>query len=144
MNFLSYPPTLKRSVLSLVLFLQWFLVVATLLPLSALAQEAQQATGQAGSRLMSELSMFAVLFLIFYLLVLRPQHTKLKQQNAMLAALKKGDTVVTSAGVWGRVAGVEEDYILLEIANNVRVKIERSHIAKIKESTKKDEESKAA
>lgn len=107
------------------------------------AQSAQPSTG-GGDRLMAELSMFAMLFLIFYLLVMRPQQRKLKAQQDLLSNLKKGDNVITSAGIIGRVAGVESDHVVLEVAPNVRVKVETAHIAKRKEAPKKDEEAKAA
>jgi preprotein translocase subunit YajC len=79
------------------------------------------------------LPMFAMVFLIFYLLVFKPQQKKLRDHQILMEALKKGDTVITSSGIIGRVAGVEKDYILVEIANNTRVKFERSHIVKKEE-----------
>ncbi len=88
------------------------------------------------------LPMFVVVFLIFYFLVMRPQAQKLKTQNDMLAALKRGDHVVTSSGMMAKVAGVEKDYVLLEVANNVRIKFEPGHIAKRLE--KQDAEKSAA
>ena len=86
-----------------------------------------------GEALMRTLPMLGIVFLIFYFLVFRPQQKKLNAQAELLGGLKKGDSVVTSSGIIGRVAGVEKDHILLEIANNVRVKFERSHIVKREE-----------
>lgn len=76
------------------------------------------------------LPMFIVVFLIFYFLVMRPQAQKLRTQNDMLNALKRGDQVLTTSGMFAKVAGVEKDYILLEVANNVRIKFDKAHIAK--------------
>ena len=83
--------------------------------------------------------MLGLVFLIFYFLVFSPQQKKLKAQAALLAGLKKGDAVVTSSGIMGRVAGVEKEYILLEIANNVRVKFEPSHVVRREEQAQKKE-----
>ena len=74
--------------------------------------------------------MLLIVFMVFHFMVLRPQSNKLRQQEQLLNALKKGDAVITSSGLHGRVAGMEKEYILLEVANNVRVKIEKSHITK--------------
>ena len=76
------------------------------------------------------LPMFAIVFLIFYFLVLKPQQDKVKNQQALLGALKRGDVVVTSSGIIARVISVEADHVLLDISTNVKIKLERSHIAK--------------
>lgn len=74
--------------------------------------------------------MFVVVFFIFYFLVMKPQQSKLKAHQALLSSMKRGDEVVTTSGLIGRVAGNEKDYILLEIAQNVRVKVEAAHVVK--------------
>jgi preprotein translocase subunit YajC len=72
------------------------------------------------------------IFLIFYLLVFRPQQKRQKEHEAMLAALVKGDRVVTAGGLHGVVAGAEKDVLTLEVAvlkgERVRVKVDRSRI----------------
>lgn len=83
-----------------------------------------------GELLSRMLPMFAIVFLIFYFLVMRPQQDKLKAQRQLLNSLKRGDQVITSSGVFGKIAGVEKDFILLEVANNVKIKLELSHISK--------------
>jgi len=88
--------------------------------------------------------MFIIVGAIFWFLVLKPQQDKLKAQQNLLSALKKGDAVVTSSGIIGRVAAVEKDHILVEIANNVRVKFEPSHIARKPEKETKETTEKAA
>lgn len=85
--------------------------------------------------------MFAIVFCMFYFLVARPQQAKLKAHDQMLANLKKGDNVVTTGGIMGRVVGVEKDHILLEIASNVRVKVDRSAITRLEQ---KDSQVKSA
>ena len=85
--------------------------------------------------------LIAVCYGIFYFLVLKPEQTKAREQKALLDNLKRGETVLTSSGIFGRVSGIEKDYILLEIAANVKVKIDKSHILS-KEEIKKEESSK--
>jgi preprotein translocase subunit YajC len=63
-------------------------------------------------------------------MVLRPQQLKEKAQDDLLKGLKKGEGVVTSAGIFGKVAGVEEAAILLEVAPNVRVRVEKTSIVR--------------
>lgn len=73
-----------------------------------------------------------VVFAIFYLLMIRPQQKQQKKLRAMLESLKKGDEVITRGGVHGRIYGIAENLITLEIADNVRIKINREFIAIIK------------
>lgn len=89
----------------------------------------QPASGNGGgAQLMSTIIMFAAIFLIFYFMIIRPQQKRAKERDKMLAALEKGDKVVTSGGIHGTIAGIEEKSVLLQIADNVKVKVERSAI----------------
>jgi preprotein translocase subunit YajC len=76
---------------------------------------------------------FVPLFLIFgvfYFLIIRPQQKRIDAQNALLKTLKKGDKVVTGGGIIGTIFKVEDDdYVIVEIAENVRVKVQRSTIS---------------
>lgn len=74
--------------------------------------------------------MFILVFLIFYFMVMKPQQQKMKEHSALLSGLKAGDMVVTSGGIIGRVSRSESDYVLLEVANNVKIKVEPSHVLK--------------
>lgn len=74
---------------------------------------------------------FALMFAVFYFLVLRPQKKKMDQQQTMLGALKHGDEVVTNSGLLGKVTGITEKVVTLEIADNVRVKMLKSQIAQV-------------
>lgn len=74
--------------------------------------------------------MFLMVFLIFYFLVLRPQQRRLNEHQKLLDSLKRGDTVVTSGGLFGRVASIEKESVLIEIASGVKVKVERAHVVK--------------
>jgi preprotein translocase subunit YajC len=81
--------------------------------------------------LVQMLPMLAVCYLIFYFMVIRPQEAKNKQLKSLMDSLKRGDSVVTTSGMIGRVAGIESDHIVLEIAPNTKVKFLRSCIARL-------------
>lgn len=68
------------------------------------------------------------IFAIFYFVVIGPANRQRKKTEEMLAALKKGDRVVTSGGIFGSVHAVENDVVQLKIAENVRIRVARSAI----------------
>jgi len=70
-----------------------------------------------------------LMFAIFYFLLIRPQQKKQKEQRAMIGSLKKGDQVITTGGLYGRITGVTDTTITVEIAEKVRVKLNRSNVA---------------
>ncbi|MBI5442151.1 MAG: preprotein translocase subunit YajC [Deltaproteobacteria bacterium] len=74
------------------------------------------------------------MFAIFYFLLIRPQQKRAKEHKAMLNALKRGDEVVTQGGIHGRVTGITEDVVNLEIAPEVKIRVQRSAISAIKKS----------
>jgi preprotein translocase subunit YajC len=85
----------------------------------------------------------AMVVAVMYFLVFRPQNKKAQEQAKMLSALKRNDEVVTTGGIIGRINEVGDKVITLEVAPNVRVRVERSQIASIsthgKTPTKKDD-----
>jgi preprotein translocase subunit YajC len=70
-----------------------------------------------------------IMFAIFYFLLIRPQQKKAKDHKAMIAAVKKGDRVVSSGGLHGVVTGATDEVVTMEIAPKVRVKVSRGSIA---------------
>jgi preprotein translocase subunit YajC len=72
-----------------------------------------------------------LMFAIFYFLLIRPQQKRSKEHRGMLANLKKDDRIVTSGGLHGRVTGLDETTLTVEIADKVRVKISRGNVAAI-------------
>lgn len=74
------------------------------------------------------LIMLAVLFGAFYFILIRPQAKRAKEHKAMIAALGKGDEVVTAGGVLGRISGLGEAYVTVEIADGVEVKVQRQAV----------------
>jgi len=83
--------------------------------------------------------MLAVCYLIFFFMVVRPQEARKKNQRALIDTLKRGEHVVTSGGLIGRVAGQEQDLVVLEVANNVKIKVEATHVVKRLGSEQKSE-----
>jgi preprotein translocase subunit YajC len=75
--------------------------------------------------------MFIIMIGIFYFLLIRPQQKKAKEHRALLEALKKGDSVVTAGGVFGKVTSLDENIVTLEIATGVNIKIKKGHIAEV-------------
>jgi preprotein translocase subunit YajC len=82
--------------------------------------------------------MMAVIFLIFYFLLIRPQQKKQKELKAMIDNMKHGDTVITTGGIYGKVTGLTENIVTLEIAEKVRVKVLRSHIGAMAEKVERE------
>ena len=65
---------------------------------------------------------------IFYFLLIRPQQKRQKEQKQMLANLQKGDTIFTAGGLRGKITGLDENVLTIEIADRVRVKVNRSAV----------------
>jgi preprotein translocase subunit YajC len=87
--------------------------------------------GQGGGSMISTMIMFGAIFLIFYFMIIRPQSKRAKEREKMLSAIDKGDKVVTSGGLHGIVDTVEEKTILIKVADNVKLKFEKSAITTI-------------
>ncbi|HTO70410.1 MAG TPA: preprotein translocase subunit YajC [Myxococcota bacterium] len=77
----------------------------------------------------SPLFFIAAMFLLMWALLIRPQQRRDKEQKAMLAQIERGDAIVMTSGLHGRVTGVADDVLTVEIAPNVRVKVSRSAVA---------------
>ena len=71
------------------------------------------------------------MFVIFYFLLIRPQQKKAKEHAARVAAIQRGDSVVTSGGILAKVTGVTDENITVEIADNVRVKLKKDAVISI-------------
>lgn len=94
---------------------------------------AQPSNGGAG--VMSNLVIFALIILIFYFMIIRPQQRRAKERQMMLSNLKRGDRVITSGGIYGTIVGLEENTVTLQIADNVKIKVERGAIASVLSET---------
>jgi preprotein translocase subunit YajC len=74
-----------------------------------------------------------LLFGIFYFLIIRPQQQRMKAHQAMVSAVKRGDTVVTAGGLIGKVAKVKDDgEVMVEIADNVQVRVLKSTLTEVR------------
>ena len=82
---------------------------------------------------------FFLIFVIFYLLLIRPQAKRQKEHQKMLTALKKGDEVLTQGGLYGVVVGTRDDVIVLKIAENTKVEVAKQAITALKGSSKDGE-----
>ena len=81
---------------------------------------------------------FILMFAVLYFLVLRPQQKKMKEQQSMLSSLKHGDEVVTTSGLLGKVTGITDKVVTLEVADDVRVKMMKSQVTQVVKGSLKD------
>ena len=84
-----------------------------------------------GGSLISTLIMFGAIFAIFYFMIIRPQQKRAKEREKLLSNIEKGDKVVTSGGVHATIVGIEDKTVLIEIAPNVKIKVDRSAIGSV-------------
>ena len=90
------------------------------------------AAGQGGGGSpMSLIFMIIAIFAVMYFLMIRPQQRQKKQQQSMISTLSKGDKVVTAGGIHATVAGVKDNTIIVKIAENVKVELNRSSISQV-------------
>lgn len=90
-----------------------------------------QASGQpAGGSLIGGLLPFILIFAIMYFLILRPQAKKQRDQRKMIESLDKGDQIVTIGGIYGQIISVKEGTLVVKIADNVKIEILRSAVAR--------------
>lgn len=76
----------------------------------------------------SSLLVLVLIFVVFYFFMIRPQNKKQKEIQKARAALKTGDRVVTSGGIYGKVREVKDDSFIIEISDNVRIRVEKSAV----------------
>jgi preprotein translocase subunit YajC len=98
--------------------------------------------GAAGGNWMSFL-MFPAIIAIFYFLVIRPQNKKQKETQKMLAALKKGDRIVTIGGIHGTIQSVKEQSVIVKVDDSVKIEFSRSAISSVEAAAKEDKEEEA-
>jgi len=92
---------------------------------------AQQAAAASSPGLLEAFWPLMVMIPLFYFLLIRPQMKRQKEQRGMLEKLAKGDEVVTSGGIAGRIVGIGEVYLTVDLADNVLVKVQKSAIATV-------------
>ena len=105
-------------------------------PLGVVMLQQAQAAPAGGPNFMDLLVLLGPLLLIFYFFVLRPQDKRRREQEARLKSIERGDTVITSGGLHGKVTGLTEAVLTIEIANlkggeRVRVKMQRARVEEV-------------
>jgi preprotein translocase subunit YajC len=94
--------------------------------------QASPAGGQGGSAgLLFGILPWLLIFVIFYLLMIRPQQRRVKEHQAAIAAVRKGDEIITAGGIRGRVTKVSDEEAEVEIAQGVKVRIVKSTISQV-------------
>jgi preprotein translocase subunit YajC len=93
--------------------------------------QAQQPQSGGGQTLMMYAPFWIFLIIIMYFVMIRPQKKRQQQQQQLIASLKTGDRVVTNAGIHGLIANVKETTIMLKVADNVKIEMEKSAIANV-------------
>jgi preprotein translocase subunit YajC len=93
-----------------------------------LAMSPQGQQGGAGS-LISMLVMFGAVILIMYFLMIRPQQKRQKEHQKMIENLKRGDKVVTTAGIHGNIVDIDGSSIVIQVSENVKITFEKTSIA---------------
>lgn len=96
----------------------------------AMAEAAQTAAGPAEPSFAGFLPLI-IIFVLFYFLLIRPQTKRAKEHKQMVEALSKGDEVVTNGGVLGKAIEVGDNFITLEVADGVQIKVQRNAIASL-------------
>ena len=96
-----------------------------------LAYAAAQAPGGGAGSVVTQLVFFAAIFAIFYFLLIRPQQKQKREREDMLRAVKRGDRVVTSGGLHGTVASLDDQTVTVRVTEQVRLVFDRSAIGRI-------------
>lgn len=90
------------------------------------AEQADAAAPKGGG--LSTMLLFGVIFLLFYMLIIRPQNKRSKEHRTLVQNLSQGDEVITSGGILGTITSVTDDYLNVEIAENVTVRMQKSYV----------------
>jgi preprotein translocase subunit YajC len=92
---------------------------------------AQAAGGSSGQSMMSALLLPVLLLVVFYFLLIRPQSKRAKEQREMLSKIVAGDEVATTGGILGKVLEVGDQFLTLEIASGVNIKLQKFQVAQL-------------
>lgn len=87
------------------------------------------------SAMLLQIAPFVGIFVLFYFLMIRPQQKQMKAHRELIASVKRGDSVVLSSGMIGKVTRVENDEAMVEVAQGVNVRVVKSMIAQIQNRT---------
>jgi len=93
--------------------------------------QAQAVGGAGGQSMLSALMLPVLLLVVFYFLLIRPQNKRAKEQKEMLSKVASGDEIATTGGILGKVVEVGEQFLTVEIANGVSVKVQKFQVAQV-------------
>jgi preprotein translocase subunit YajC len=96
-----------------------------------LTTAAAAASGSNGTAMLIGIAPWLLIFVIFYMLLIRPQQQRAKEHQNAVAAVKRGDEIVTSGGILGKVTKVSDSEVEVEIAQGVRVRVVKSMISQV-------------
>lgn len=100
----------------------------------AFADTGTQAVAAVGAQQPSTLMTllpFVAMFAVFYFLMIRPQQKKMKEHETLMNSLQKGEEIITQAGIFGKIHGIADKFITVEVDNNVKIKILKSQVATV-------------
>lgn len=102
-----------------------------------------QGTGAAaGPGPLVNLMPIALMFVILYFLMIRPQQKRAREHETMVQNLKRGDDIVTNGGIHGRIQGIAEKILTVEIAPNVRIRLDRDQVASVMRAARNEDREK--
>jgi preprotein translocase subunit YajC len=102
----------------------------------ALAQTAAVPAAPAGISSLMNFVPLILIFAVFYFIVIRPQQKKFEETARMVKALQRGDRIITTGGICGKITKVEgDDYVMLEVADNVVIKLMKTQVAALEAKT---------
>lgn len=90
---------------------------------------AQSAAPAAQPNMIEQFFPFIIIILIFFFLVVRPAQRRQKTQAAFLSSMKRGDSVLTTSGILGTIEGLTDQFVTLEIADGVRIRVLKTHVS---------------
>ena len=115
------------------------MIYETFFTLAQAAAQTPAPTGAAGGGGGTTMIIYIACFgAIFYFMLVRPQSQKQKQQQALISSLKTGDKVVTSGGMHGLIANVKEGTVIVKVADNVKIEVDKSAIAVVTKRTENE------
>ena len=105
--------------------------MSTVITILAQAQPASPASAPSPGGGIISFVPFIFIFIIMYFMLFRPQKKRQQEQQRLIAALKTGDKVVTNAGIHGLIANVKDTTVLLKVADNVKIEVEKSAVTNV-------------
>ena len=130
MSFFPFSPERFNVFLKIKSFCFLYLVLLSC-GFPSFANSASGSPGQtpAGPTALEQFFPFILLGILFYFLFIRPQQRKHRQHGDFLSKIKRGDEVLTSSGIYGRIEGLTDSFVILEVAEDVRIRVVKSQIS---------------